>query len=236
MQSENAKLYGKPGSPKWKGWPIASTTRTIGVQDGTCPPNCSYLPKAEGGNGACFNLHGPARFPMKKSTYDPGDAMRVFKFVTELPQGWWVRHFVAGQWYREGRLDRPFVESLREAHRQRPDLTAWTYDHGWRDLPADYWDGTSLTVNASCESAEEALEAKRLGYDAVVVVPSTDTRRTWREEGVRFVTCPNVLTGVACRYCGLCAHRGREFVIAFRAHGSGKRAIDDMTPLPMAAD
>ena len=60
------------------------------------------------------------------------------------------------------------------------------------------------------------------------MVPADDSRKAWIDEhGTRFKVCPAQLAdGVTCRTCKACAG-ARDYVVAFRAHGSRKRKVGE---------
>jgi hypothetical protein len=90
-----------------------------------------------------------------------------------------------------------------------------------------------FTINASTETIEAADSAVFNGLRAVVVVPSTDERRIWRSPaGHRVVTCPaQIHDGMTCQRCQLCHARPQEVIVAFRAHGTGRRRVDAWLPV-----
>lgn len=240
LKSENKKLYGKPGSPKWAGLPIAATSRKIGAQEGgTCPTTCRFLPKDQGGNGACYAAGGPQGFVHRRSGYDASDGGAYANFVKSLPQGYWIRLHVSGDFALNGAPDWDYIRKVKNAHAERPDLTAWAYTHLWREMSAQTFADTNLTVRASCETPQEVEEAKRLGWQTVMVGRSDETRRAWRDGETRYALCPEVAVGTACRYCGLCA-KDNDLTIVFPAHGQSKKRVDilldTIQPLPVAGD
>ena len=85
---------------------------------------------------------------------------------------------------------------------------------------------SGFTVNLSCDSEERASMMHRRGFPSVVVVPADDDREQWRDaDGVKFLTCPAQTGETNCDRCRLCARAGRNFVIAFRAHGNKSKQI-----------
>lgn len=137
---------------------------------------------------------------------------------------------VSGDLFEGDQPDLEAVEELREAHQARPDVRGWGYTHGWRRLDPYRLNLPNLTYNASCETPEQVRQALAAGWPAVLVVPSDHPKRL-TYEGFEAVVCPNQTTGVTCDRCGLCAKRersrsGRPLVVAFRAHGSRKNAVN----------
>jgi len=95
---------------------------------------------------------------------------------------------------------------------------AWTYSG-------------KTVINASCDTASEAVRAYSLGRPAVYAAPLTSADQ-WpqRIAGVQFVRCPAELSDTfTCQQCGngrpLCARADRDYVVVFVAHGTGKKRV-----------
>lgn len=105
---------------------------------------------------------------------------------------------------------------------------AWTYSHFPADklpLPA----AGKTVINASCDTASEAVRAFSLGRPAVYAAP-LDSQWPQRIAGVNFARCPAELSdNFTCQQCGngspLCARPERDYVIVFVAHGTGKKRV-----------
>jgi hypothetical protein len=105
---------------------------------------------------------------------------------------------------------------------------AWTYSHFLAEslpLPAR----GKTVINASCDTASEAVRAFSLGRPAVYAAP-LDSQWPQRIAGVLFVRCPAELSdNFTCQQCGngspLCARPERDYVIVFVAHGTGKKRV-----------
>ena len=87
-----------------------------------------------------------------------------------------------------------------------------------------------FTISASTESVEVADSVmSEHNIPAVAVIPSTESRRFFHtESGRKVIVCPaKIHKGkVNCASCGLCQQPDREFIIAFPAHGTAKKAVD----------
>jgi hypothetical protein len=85
-----------------------------------------------------------------------------------------------------------------------------------------------FVVNASCESVEQADKVAASGIPAVAVVPSTESRKSWRTDSGRVVVvCPaTTQEGMTCSRCQLCAKGDRSAIVAFPAHGAQARKVD----------
>ena len=105
---------------------------------------------------------------------------------------------------------------------------AWTYSHySAESLPLPARGKT--VINASCDTASEAVRAFSLGRPAVYAAP-LGTQWPQRIAGVNFVRCPAELSeAFTCQQCGngspLCARPNRDYVIVFVAHGTGKKRV-----------
>jgi hypothetical protein len=123
-------------------------------------------------------------------------------------------------------IDSEYLRALSDAV-PRGGL-AWTYSHFAADaLP--FPEKGKTVINASCDTASEALRAYSLGRPAVYAAP-VDTQWPQRIAGVQFVRCPAELSDTfTCQQCGngkpLCARPDRDYVIVFVAHGTGKKRV-----------
>ena len=97
----------------------------------------------------------------------------------------------------------------------------WTYTHAWRTVPRSAWG--SISVLASCETEEEVIAARRLGYATILVVPKHHSRKLQRGEAINLLPCPWETHGANCAKCRLCMDdrrlRESNITIAFEAHG-----------------
>lgn len=253
MQSENRKLVGDPKTTfNWSPRPVAATMRAVGA---TCPNTCQFLPEKLGGRkgaGGCYAAGGPVHWRSKGALPEDTDGGDYLLFTKTLPKGWPVRLHVAGDFFKDSAVDAAYTEMVLRAHRERPDLQAWTYTHDFRAMReagygADVMNAAGgLVVNASCDTLFDAHEAAWEGWPVVVTVHSGEKRRRWTEGELDIVMCPNQsmadgngVGGVACNTCLLCA-KPRSFAIAFRHHGTGTKKADArveaLEQLPLASD
>jgi hypothetical protein len=104
----------------------------------------------------------------------------------------------------------------------------WTYTHAFRTVDRSAWG--SVSVLASCESADDVRDAWGRGYAAALTVDLFHSRRAYTMDGVRVVPCPAQTAGRTCTDCRLCFDdarlRDRRLVIGFETHGSGKGYAD----------
>jgi len=207
--------------------PIATTMTSADSCPATCPFN---------NGGGCYAASGPTAIHWGKlSRGETGSDWWGLMWQikdAKLKPGTLLRHNVAGDLpHTDGRLDLTVVRHLTEIF-LGAKLRPFTYTHHRQDnynlevIREAITKG--FTVNLSCDSEEQASARHRDGFPAVCVVPSTDTRKSWRDEsGTRFQTCPAQLKdGITCETCQLCTVADRACVVAFRSHGNSHKRID----------
>jgi len=153
---------------------------------------------------------------------------KIRKFA---PNSLW-RHNVTGDLpHILGDIDSPKVDTLVRANRGKKGFTYTHHvlnDHNLKVIQDANANG--FTVNVSTESVEVADQVmSEHNIPAVAVIPSTESRRFFHtESGRKVVVCPaKIHKGkVNCSTCGLCQQSDREFIIAFPAHGTAKKAVD----------
>lgn len=121
----------------------------------------------------------------------------------------------------------------------RGGRSAWGYTHAWRDVNRGDWGVVS--VLASVQNPSEATEAKRRGWFPTIVVKHGVFGKLHhfgafklRGDDTTWIPCPaqnpDKNKQIACVNCRMCMNDqryvGRNYGIAFEAHGSGgKRAV-----------
>lgn len=201
--------------------PVSTSSKT------TCAVGCPYR-----GNG-CYAESGPLALHWAAVTRgDRGVPWDQFlQQIAALPAGQIWRHNQAGDLYDPGSvIGRAALAALTEANRGR---RGFTYSHHARTAATvqafKAATAQGFTVNASCDSEDQADTAIGQGLRAVFVVPSNETRNTWlTPDGNRAIVCPaQRFEGMTCQRCRLCQARPQNVAIAFIAHGSGRRRIDE---------
>ena len=200
--------------------PIAATTSSRA----TCPASCPFLKNGCYADAGYYTrLHwdsvtrGERGKPWREHLAD----------LAALPAGRALRLNVSGDLPATGpNISRRYARALAAAVRH---LKAWTYSHH-KLTPSNlqilrFLNRQGLTVNASTETEAAADAAVAAGLPAVLTVDSAETRAQWSTAaGNRVIVCPaQQRDGVTCSDCFLCQKRGRRVVVAFLAHGSGKR-------------
>ena len=196
----------------------------------TCPPTC---PLAANG---CYANGGPMALHWREVTNgNRGVVWADFlEAIRNLPKGQLWRHNAAGDLWKPGTvIGSAALTQLVEANRGR---RGFTYSHHPRtpSTVRAFKSATAhgFTVNASCHSETEADAAVADGLRAVVIVPAAETRNRWQSPGGNpIVLCPAQRDGerfaaMDCATCQLCAARPQHVVVAFKAHGNGRRKAE----------
>lgn len=197
----------------------------------TCAPSCPLL-------GQCYASSGPLaiHWAAVSDGRRGGTWSEFLEAVRDLPRGQLWRHNQAGDlWKPHTLIGQTALAALVAANRGR---RGFTYSHHPLTLKvaAAFKTATAngFTVNASTESMAAADSAVRQGLRAVVVVPSTESRTRWQSPGGNpVVLCPAQrkgpqFAGMNCATCRLCQARPQNVIIAFQAHGTNKRKIDQL--------
>jgi hypothetical protein len=217
--TKDRKIIGKDSKAKPSS-PYYATYRAVGY---TCSSSCSLLQAAasKGSNDpGCYALRGRVALHQRDS-YSMDDGPRLYSWMMELPYKARVRHHISGDINLPSsmlgslEIDYPYLEALLQSHRDRLDIIGWTYTHSWRLLGSykALQVPPNLTINASCDSVEDTVEAKRLGWSITTVVAKGTPKRTGT-----LVVCPEQTIGIPCYKCMLCANPKRRLDVAFIAH------------------
>ena len=201
--------------------PIAVTTSSRA----TCPASCPFLK-----NGCYADAGYYTRLHWDAVTRgDRGKPWRDhLADLAALPAGSALRLNVSGDLpSTDGKISRLYARALAAAVRH---LKAWTYSHH-KLTPSNlqilrFLNRQGFTVNCSTESESAADAAVAAGLPAVLTVDSAESRAQWSTAaGNRVIVCPAQQRDgeTTCADCMLCHKRGRRVVVAFLAHGTGKR-------------
>jgi len=201
--------------------PVSTSSRA------SCSPSCPFL-----ANG-CYAEAGPLALHWAAVTRgDRGVPFADFlQSIRNLPKGQIWRHNQAGDLpHSAGKISRRFIRSIVAANRGRRGFTYTHHDlsKGENASLIRYANRNGFRVNVSTETESAADHAIAAGLPAVLAVPSTETRRSWRSPaGNAVLVCPAQRSDTkTCADCQLCEKRGSRVVIAFIAHGTGKRKAD----------
>jgi hypothetical protein len=215
-----------PISSNAKTGPIPTTTS----DRSTCWTGCPFYDKG------CYAKSGPQALHWRKvSAGERGYEWDAFlRLIRKLNRGQLWRHNVSGDLpiVADGIIDGNKVVELADANRGRKGYT-YTH-HPLTDTNLGvikYANAAGFTVNVSTESVEAADRImSEHKIPAVAVVNSDKTDRFYRtESGRKVITCPATLhDNVTCATCGLCQQSDREFIVAFPAHGTAKKTVNEI--------
>jgi len=202
--------------------PVSTSSRV------TCPASCPFA------KNGCYAESGPLALHWQKVTAaERGESLpRFLAAIAALPVGQIWRHNQAGDLpHTAGRISRRFIRAIIAANRGR---NGYTYTHhslaiGENASLIRSANRNGFTVNVSTESMAAADSAIAAGLPAVLAVPSDEKGTSWRTPaGNRVVVCPAQRSDTTtCADCKLCHKRPRNLIIAFIAHGTGKRRASD---------
>lgn len=191
----------------------------------TCPDSCPF--KA----GGCYAKSGPLMIHWKHVT-EGRRGLSLDDFLAEVRsfdanQIW--RHNQAGDLFGDNEsIDVEALSKLVEANRGR---RGFTYTH--KPLTEEnsaairHANDNGFTINVSADSLSDADKAVEANVGPVcVVVPEDSENKGVTKNGNRWVVCPaQQKEGVSCATCQLC-QRQRSVIVAFKAHGTGKKKVN----------
>lgn len=195
----------------------------------TCPTTCPFYFKG------CYAKSGPQAIHWRKvSNAERGVVWSEFiAQIRNIQRGQIWRHNVSGDLqHNNGDIDYIKLRQLIDANKGRRGFTYTHHvlnDHNL--ICIQNANSLGFTVNVSTESVEVADQVMtQHGIPAVAVVNSEKTDRFYRtESGRKVITCPATIhENVTCATCGLCQQSDREFIIAFPAHGTAKKTVNEI--------
>lgn len=222
--SQNVKIAEKGSKLMYATYrPVTRTVVDNKAIDGTCPSECKLLTICYANSGMVGIQQGNAKLREDNVT----------DWIKELPENGIVRHLVSGDLFSNDKVDTDYIGETQAGHNARPDVRGYGYTHGWVRLDADKLNALSnLNFNASCDTHEDIEKATDAGWDAVTVVGQDVPNVTYFDK-FKQVVCPNQTADLTCEKCMLCArkdrkdHRGLPVVVAFKAHGSMKKRVEN---------
>jgi len=205
--------------------PIPTST----TERASCPTTCAFYDKG------CYAKSGPQAIHWRKvSNAERGVSWDEFtKLIRKIAKGQLWRHNVAGDLpHNDGNIDYLQLRKLIDANRGKK---GYTYTHHVLNdhnvIAVQNCNALGFTVNASCESVDEADRVMtEYGIPAVAVVNSEKTDRFYKtESGRKVITCPATIhENVTCATCGLCQVADRDYILAFPAHGNAKKTVNQI--------
>jgi len=205
----------------------------------TCPNTCGFFRNGCYGDQWPMALHWQAVSDGATTRDLPWE--EHLQQISSLPAGRLFRVNQVGDLppFNNGQPNQPgfCAQALFDLALASRRLKAWLYSHhplGVESISMIRLVGKlGFSFNSSCQTEREADSKISQGVHCVITVPSTETRTHWRtaEGKNRVQICPQQLNpAVTCATCRLCIHGGRESelprIIAFKAHGNGKRKVD----------
>jgi hypothetical protein len=208
--------------------PIAVST----TSKDSCPSTCPL--KSNG----CYADSGPLRLHWDAVSAGPwrdkprGTDLETFvSDLKTLPESSCFRLNQAGDLpHSNGLINAHALELITDACAERK-LIAWTYTHHSVDnmnntVLIKRSSNHGLTVNVSAHSQDHAADCHKKGLPSVCIVPKNETRKSWEHAGVKFLVCPAQWSDKNCAECKLCSVAERSCVVAFKAHGTQAKKVE----------
>lgn len=208
--------------------PIAVST----TSKDSCPSTCPL--KSNG----CYADSGPLRLHWDAVSAGPwrdkprGTDLETFVHdLKTLPESSCFRLNQAGDLpHSNGLINAHALELITDACAERK-LIAWTYTHHSVDnmnntVLIKRSNNHGLTVNVSAHSQDHAAECHKQGLPSVCIVPKNEPRKSWEHAGVKFLVCPAQWSDKNCAECKLCSVAERSCVVAFKAHGTQAKKVE----------
>lgn len=193
----------------------------------TCADDCPFKIKGCYAKGGPLNLHWS-----KVTSGERGiDWQSFIKQVRNFSAGQLWRHNQAGDLPGVGNaIDATALSQLTEANTGK---RGFTYTHkpptGSNLTALRAANAAGFTVNLSANSIGHADQLAKLGLPVAAVVPQDSPDRFTTPEGNRVVICPaQRVDGLSCDKCRLCAKANRGFIVGFKPHGSGSKAVNQI--------
>ena len=211
----------KSGNKKTGFMPVTYNSRL------SCPNSCIFK------NNGCYANYYHTRINWDKVTSGErgGTFKELLNNIKALKPGTIWRACVAGDIpsNNKGEISRTYIKGITEANQ---GLKGYTYTHNRLDIGENISllktaNKQGFTVNISTETEAAADNAILNSLPAVIVVKSTETRRSWFTKNKnKILVCPAQTSGVNCIDCQLCQHRPKNLIIAFLSHGIWRKKID----------
>ena len=195
----------------------------------SCPDSCIFK------NNGCYadNYHTRLNWDKVTSGERGGTFKELLNNIKALKPGTIWRAGIAGDIpsNNKGVISRTYIKGITEANQ---GLKGYTYTHNRLDIGENISllktaNKQGFTVNISTETEAAADNAVLNNLPAVIVVKSTEKRRSWLTKNKnKILVCPaqDETKNVNCIDCGLCQNRPKNLIIAFLAHGNMSKLID----------
>ena len=210
----------KSGNKKTGFMPVTYNSRL------SCPDSCMFK------NNGCYadNFHTRLNWDKVTSGERGGTFKELLNNIKALKPGTIWRACVAGDIpsNNKGEISRTYIKGITVANQGKK---GYTYTHNRLDIGENISllktaNKQGFTVNISIESEAAADNAVLNNLPAVIVVKSTEKRRSWYTKNKnKILVCPAQTSGVNCIDCQLCQSRPKNLIIAFKAHGNQAKKI-----------
>ena len=223
-------------------WSEATANRKLGpipstiVAAGTCPKSCPFY-----GRG-CYGEAGHLGSHWKRAAIEGLTWKQVLKKIAALPRGMLWRWAVVGDLPGQGeRLDVLKLRQLVEAS-EASGARGFTFTHKPLTTETELQEVNranapdplckqrrgSFTINLSANSPSHAdeLAALEIGPVAVTLPSGYPDTGGKTPNGRPIVVCLNETNGLTCAECQLCSMPSRKSIVGFRAHGQGKKLVE----------
>ena len=219
----NFHFIPKSGNKKTGFMPVTYNSRL------SCPDSCIFK------NNGCYadNYHTRLNWDKVTSGERGGTFKELLNNIKALKPGTIWRACIAGDIpsNNKGVISRTYIKGITEANQ---GLKGYTYTHNRLDIGENISllktaNKQGFTVNISTETEAAADNAVLNNLPAVIVVKSTEKRRSWLTKNKnKILVCPaqDETKNVNCIDCGLCQNRPKNLIIAFLAHGNMSKLID----------
>ena len=239
------KVHITPRSSNTKVGKVLITT----TEESSCPKTCPFI------NQGCYAKSGPLSWHWKKvsngtqsNVYDWDSFTNYIRTKTK-PNQFWRMNQAGDIPSVQGLMRLDLLKSLVDANKAS-GAKGYTYTHNVLNThnveAIKYATKNGFTINASTESFKDADSAINKGLNAVTVIPSDhkalvpfcsledhkvyyrQTEKITTPNNHKVVVCPaQKCVPTKCENCKLCSvDRGANYVIAFVAHGNGKKAVN----------
>jgi len=201
---------------------------------GTCPDSCP-LKKGDDGNGggcyASYSFLGNYWSKLSKGEVkNSGDFDWLLNKINDLPKGQLWRMNQAGDLdHIGGAINSAYISDLIKVNKGKKGFTYTHHniDFAHNAVSIQSANRLGFTINLSANNLEQADYYISQKIAPVVTLLPTDAEKvTYTPKGNKIVACPAENSDkINCGNCGLCYLADRDYIIGFRAHGTGKKIV-----------
>lgn len=159
-----------------------------------------------------------------------GDFKWLLNKIKSLPKGQLWRHNQAGDLpHIDGAINSGSINELIKANKNKRGFTYTHHDIDFANNAGTIQRANRLgfTINLSANNLYQAdyYVSQRIG-PVVTLLPTDAEKVTYTPKGNKIVVCPAENSDkINCGNCGLCYIADRNYIIGFRAHGTGKKIV-----------